>query len=241
MTVELEYTNRVLLHSGISYLVMSIGSLLILEAFSRASGYRWARTAVTGVYTLFVLLMLLILPLFPAQPKLGPVNQNITHMVPLPFPILLIVPAFVLDAIWPWLRDTREWGQLSRAIIAGAAVVLAWPLIALNLLFSKDKQEAWNRWLQAAAAGIIFVAILIVAEWPFVTFLMSSAARNPFLAPNDFPYFVPPNSPTVQHVFVHWEKTALEFWRNIGLAFAFSVVSMRIGITFGNWLRTVRR
>src|SRR3954470_8188003 len=32
MTLKLEYTNRVLLHSGISYLVISIGVLLMLEA-----------------------------------------------------------------------------------------------------------------------------------------------------------------------------------------------------------------
>src|SRR5258708_11887838 len=80
MTLKLEYTNRVLLHSGIAYLWMRIGTLLFLEALSRASGHRWARTIITGVYTAFVLIMMWVLPLFPAQPKLGPVDQNITHM-----------------------------------------------------------------------------------------------------------------------------------------------------------------
>src|SRR5215831_5283935 len=58
MTMKLEYMNRVLLHSAIAYLVISIGLLLMLEALSRASGHRWARTIVTGVYSLFVLLMM---------------------------------------------------------------------------------------------------------------------------------------------------------------------------------------
>src|SRR6185369_14161022 len=44
MTLKLEYTNRVLLHSGISYTVISIGTLLMLEGLARASGHRWART-----------------------------------------------------------------------------------------------------------------------------------------------------------------------------------------------------
>ena len=92
-----------------------------------------------------------------------------------------------------------------------------------------------------AFGGITFLAILIAVEWPFATLLMSPAARHWFLAPNDFPYFAPPTSPTVRHVFVTWETTAFEFWRNIGLAFMFSVLSMRIGITFGNWLSRVKR
>src|SRR5260221_11455387 len=39
MTLKLEYTNRVLLHSGISYLWIVIGTLLLLESLSRASGH----------------------------------------------------------------------------------------------------------------------------------------------------------------------------------------------------------
>src|SRR5262249_22257511 len=79
MTLKLEWTSRVFLHSAISYVVISAGLLLLVEALARASGHRWARTIVTGTYTLFGLLTMWILPLFPAQPKLGPVYQDITH------------------------------------------------------------------------------------------------------------------------------------------------------------------
>ncbi|HEV7520728.1 MAG TPA: hypothetical protein VGP89_06470, partial [Candidatus Angelobacter sp.] len=84
MTLKLEYTNRVLLHSGISYMVIGIGTLLLLEGLARVAGHRWARTIMTGIYSAFVLILMWVLPLFPAQPKLGPVYQDITHMVPLP-------------------------------------------------------------------------------------------------------------------------------------------------------------
>jgi hypothetical protein len=176
----------------------------VLESLARASGYRWARTVMTGVYSLFVWLMLVILPLFPAQPKLGPVYQPITHMVPLPWPMLLIVPAFVLDLTWPILKDRP-------------------------------------RWQQALVGGVAFLAILIAVEWPFATFLMSPAARVWYLAPPDFPYFAPPTSPTVNHIFLHWEKTSGHFWRTIGLAFGFSIVSMWMGIILGEWLKKVKR
>jgi hypothetical protein len=269
MTLKLEYTNRVLLHSAISYMVIGIGTLLLLEGLARASGHRWARTIMTGVYSAFVLILMWVLPLFPAQPKLGPVYQDITHMVPLPFPILLIVPAFFLDLVWPMLGEPQVWSKLSRLVIGGFAIVLAAPLIVLNflwhLLSTRQKQqawskrlqeawnrwlqeawnrwlqEAWNRWLQAAFAGIFFLAIIIIVEWPFAAFLMSSMARNRFFATTDFPYFALPTSPTVRHVFVRWEQSPAEFWRNMGLGFVFSVASMWAGIYWGNWLKKVRR
>jgi hypothetical protein len=203
MILELEQTGRVWQHSGAPYLALSIVVLLILETMARASQHRWGRTIVAGIYTVFGLLMLWTLPLFPAQPKLGPVYQNITHMVPLPFPILLVVPAFVLDLIWPRMQDAFKWTQ-------------------------------------ALVGGITFMAILIAVQWPFATFLMSPAANNWFFANNNFPYFAHPDWPEVRHVFVSWETTT-QFWRNIVLAFAVSVLSMRTGISFGGWLSRVKR
>jgi hypothetical protein len=204
MTLKLEYTNRVLLHSGISYMVIGMGTLLLLEGLARASGHRWARTIMTGVYSVFVLTLMWVLPLFPAQPKLGPVYQDITHMVPLPFPMLLVVPAFFLDLVWPLFKDAPRW-----------------------------------QW--AVFGGVAFLAILIAVEWPFATFLMSPLARNPFFATVDFPYFALPSSPTVRHVFVPWERSAREFWRNMGIGFLLSITSMWIGIFWGGWLQKVRR
>jgi hypothetical protein len=265
MTLKLEYTNRVLLHSAISYMVIGIGTLLLLEGLARVSGHRWARTIMTGVYSAFVLILMWVLPLFPAQPKLGPVYQDITHMVPLSFPLLLIVPAFALDLVWPLLGEPQVWSKLSRLVIGGFAIVLAAPLIWMNLLWhflwnllltrqkqedwskrlqevwTKWRQEAWNKWLQAAFAGILFLAILIVVEWPFATFLMSSMARNRFFATTDFPYFALPTSPTVRHIFVSWERSPAEFWRNMAFGFLFSIASMWAGIYWGGWLKKVRR
>ena len=204
MILKLEYTNRIFLHSAISYMVISMGLLLVLEALARASGHRWARTIMAGGYSIFVWLMMVVLPLFPAQPKLGPVYQQITHMVPLPFPILIVIPAFALDLLWPMMKDAP-------------------------------------RWQQSLFGGVAFLAILIAVQWPFATFLMSPAARVWYLAPPDFPYFAMPTAFTVRHVFVRNEETAVHFWRNMGLAFFFSIFSMWVGIVFGEWLKRVKR
>jgi len=129
MTLKLEFASRIWLHSAFPYLVISIGTLFVLEALARVTGHRWARTIMTGIYTGFCLLMLWILPLFPAQPKLGPVYQNITHMVPLPFPILLVVAAFALDLLWPRVKNGARWQQALFGGIGFLAVLISvqWP------------------------------------------------------------------------------------------------------------------
>lgn len=212
MILRLEYTNKVLLHSSISYIALGVGFLLVLEAPARAARHRWARTIITGIYSLFTVLMLWILPLFPASPKLGPVYQPIDHMVPLPWPILLVVPAFVLDLLWP---------------ISG-----------------KDKASRWDkapRWQQALFGGVVFMAVLVAVQWPFATFLMSPAARNWFFHPANYPYFTPSTAATVRYVFVKYDDSASMFWRGMGIACAASVISLWVGIIFGDWLRKLQR
>jgi hypothetical protein len=129
MILKLEYTNRIFLHSAISYMVISMGLLLVLEALARASGHRWARTIMAGGYSVFVWLMMVVLPLFPAQPKLGPVYQQITHMVPLPFPILIVIPAFALDLMWPMMKAAPRWQQSLFGGVVFLAILIAvqWP------------------------------------------------------------------------------------------------------------------
>ena len=82
-----------------------------------------------GVYTAYAMIMLWIFPLFTATPKLGPVYQRITHMVPMEFPLLVIVPALLLDLIEPRIAGWRKWSQaaafgesvdLARAVLTSA-------------------------------------------------------------------------------------------------------------------------
>jgi hypothetical protein len=82
-----------------------------------------------AVYTAFSLAFIWILPLFPAEPKLGPVYHPVTHFIPWEFPLLVLVPAFVLDLI---LQRTNGWRPLTRGLVAGTAflgsfIAVQWP------------------------------------------------------------------------------------------------------------------
>lgn len=76
----------------------------ILFGITRASKAKWAATASAATYMLLLAGMDWLLPLFAATPKLGPIFHPVTHMVPHPFPLLLLLPAIALDLlkrVWP--------------------------------------------------------------------------------------------------------------------------------------------
>ena len=129
LLLKLEYIDRSDMHSALFYLVISIGTPAILVAIAVASRQRWACTAMAAVYSAFALGFLWLLPLFPAEPKLGPVIRPVTHFIPWEFPLLVIVPAFVVDLI---LQRTAELRPLVRGLIAGCAfigtlIAVQWP------------------------------------------------------------------------------------------------------------------
>jgi hypothetical protein len=124
-----EETARPLLHAAASYRAMAVVAPVVLIAIARASRRRWATTIVAASYTALMLAGLWIAPLVPAAAKLGPVYQPITHLIPLDFPILLIVPAVAIDVIGARGARRPRW---LLAIAMGAAflvtlVAVQWP------------------------------------------------------------------------------------------------------------------
>jgi hypothetical protein len=131
MMLVYEYSDASMMHSALFYRVMTIGVPLILIAFGRASGHRWGSTIIASVYTVWMCAGLWIFPLFPASPKLGPVLTNVTHMLPLGFPMLLIAPAVLLDLVFRKTAGRRRWFQ---AAIAGTIFLAG--LIAVHWTFA---------------------------------------------------------------------------------------------------------
>lgn len=98
----------------------------------------------------------------------------------------------------------------------------------------------WNKWLLAAGSAVLFTGALLVAEWPFASFLQSPAARNAFFGAGYLDYATPPNSFDARYVFEIVDTGAL-FWMNIAAATAFAFVSTRLGFSWGDWMRKVKR
>ncbi|MGB0034477.1 MAG: hypothetical protein WBP79_03280 [Candidatus Acidiferrales bacterium] len=124
-----EYANPNMMHSAVFYRAHSLGAPLLLIAYARGSANRWGATILAAIYTIMRLAGLWLFPLFPATPKLGPVYTNVTHMVPLEFPILIIIPAIALDIVLNRSAGRNKWFL---ALCAGSAfsvtlIAVHWP------------------------------------------------------------------------------------------------------------------
>src|SRR5262249_17302438 len=129
LLVKIEYLSRSDMHNALFYAVVSLGTPMVMIALAVASGRRWGATTVAVIYTAFGLAFLWLLPLFPARPALGPVYREVTHFIPWEFPLLLVVPAFVVDVI---LQRTIASRAIVRAPIVGLAflgslMAVQWP------------------------------------------------------------------------------------------------------------------
>jgi hypothetical protein len=137
----MEYTWDVQLHSVIAYIALGIALPLVFAILSQASRYQWAATIAASVYMIFAISEILIFPLFPAQPKLGPVFNPVTHLVPAKFPILIIVPALALDLLWQRTRDWKPWkvALVSGFLFITVLTIVEWPFA--NFLLSKASEN----------------------------------------------------------------------------------------------------
>jgi hypothetical protein len=131
MTVGIaqEYTIRPFMHGARFYVVAALIAPILMAAIAAATRHPWAVTITTALYTALHLAFTWILPLVPAEPKLGPVYQKITHLIPTDFPLLLIVPAIVIDLA---RRRMGGWNRWTQSAALGAAflasfIAVQWP------------------------------------------------------------------------------------------------------------------
>lgn len=105
--IEYSFPNQQ--HSDPFFRASAITYPLYLVGMARAAKFRWSATLIALVYMAIVAVMAWVLPLFPGEPKLGPISNRVSHFVPLPFPLLLLVPAFALDLIRLFIGAGRNW------------------------------------------------------------------------------------------------------------------------------------
>jgi len=124
-------------------------------------------------------------------------------------------------------------------------VPLAFPVLlfagAATLDFLLDRLSKRGKWLQALAAGIGFVAVMILVQWPMGNLLISPLAENRIFGTTYYPYMQRPSDYHFNHEFVQYEKTRFILLLNFALAFAAAVLTTRVGLAWGEWMRRVKR
>jgi hypothetical protein len=119
-------------------------------------------------------------------------------------------------------------------------LLLLAPAAVLDLWWTRTG-ETWTGWRQAAASGILFLVTFVAVQWPFASFLMTPAARNRFFGAIYFGYNTAPTSYYYRHLFFRFEPGAAQFWLGMTIALLLAILTLRLGLGWGNWMRRVRR
>jgi hypothetical protein len=137
----MEWTDRTQMHSASFYIAVSLAMPVILVAAAAAERVKWPATTAAAVYMAVLLGTSWILMLFPATPKLGPIYRDITHYVPLDFPVLLVIPAIAIDLVW---KRVRDWPRWRAAAALGTAFFLT--LTAVQWPFANFLMDYGRNW-----------------------------------------------------------------------------------------------
>jgi len=106
-----------------------------LMAAVRQRPVAMSATAISVIYMGLLASMVWLLPLFPGEPKLAPIYNPVTHMVPPAFPLLLVVPGLLLDGWGALTRRTGGWfGDVLLAL--GGAVLFCAAFLPVQWYFS---------------------------------------------------------------------------------------------------------
>ena len=198
-------------HGGMFYKVCALMFPARLVAIGRAARVSWPATRIAAVYMALLCGMDWVLCLFPAHPKLAPIFNPITHMVPLPFPLLLIFPAMAIDVVLHKTREAR--GKLRRleiALLLGAVFFAV--LLAVQWFFSEFMiSPAANNWF--FMGNRVWGYNVDAGEW-----------HHQF-------WHQDPNRPdldrfTLAAAAISWVLASVSSW---------------VGLFFGDWMRKVRR
>jgi len=146
-----EYSWPNLMHSASYYRISAFAYPMALVATARASRLKWGATIAAAIFTGIMLGLMWVIQLSPATPKLGPIYQDITRMVAMDFPALVVVPAVGIDLAMQRLTlRPLLLAPLLSAVFVALFLAVQWPFgsfqmtpAARNWFFNADNFVYW--------------------------------------------------------------------------------------------------
>ena len=105
-TITFTYPNR---QHGAAFYQLACGLYpLVLAAAASAGRSRFSATLAALTHLALMGLAVWLLPLIPAKPEVAPIYNALDHLMPPPFPLLLVAPALAMDALLCWFPGREQ-------------------------------------------------------------------------------------------------------------------------------------
>lgn len=117
-------------------------------------------------------------------------------------------------------------------------LLFLFPALCMDVL--QQRMVDMGRWKTALVLGLTFYGVFILFQWFFAYFLLSEAADNWFFYSYSVPYNANPNWQGWSS-FSPWRGSEISYFRGFFLAGIFAVLSARLGISWGLWMKQLQR
>ena len=159
------------------------------------------------------------------------------------FMLASLVLSWVLQSVPATARLAPINNPVTHLVAAPFPIALIVPAAVFDLLHRAV--GSGRDWRLSALLGAGFVVALLAVSWPLAAFLLSPAAQRPVFLAGNWDFSVTLGA----WRFEYWDTMsgtssgsgAAAFAKVLLLAALFAVVSSRLGIALGSWMRKVRR
>jgi hypothetical protein len=118
-------------------------------------------------------------------------------------------------------------------------LLLLFPAIAIDWLNQRLKNQ--QPLVKALALGISFTLILLAVQWPFGDFLLTPYARNWFFGTTSWYFGSDPNY-EFRYAFAPYNiSSGTALITGIGSAIILGILSSWLGLSWGRWMKSVKR
>ncbi len=117
-------------------------------------------------------------------------------------------------------------------------ILLIAPAVIIDLTINRFSR---NDWLKALVIGSSFPVIMLIIHWNLGDFLMSEYARNWFFGTESW-YFGNRPDYEYRYAYAPWmEAGTTDMIKGIAIAMGIGILTTRIGLYWGNWMKKVQR
>jgi hypothetical protein len=188
---------------------------LFLVAVARSGAGRWPATTAALTYTVVMMVLNWVLALVPATPMLAPIYNPVTTLIPPGFPILIVVPALLIDWLVRRPKVRSDWllAPLVSLVFVMGLLAVQWP----------------------------FSSFLLSLDQPNYFFGQGYWDYTARLGPWTRQFFDVPGYVLIRGEGWQGSLDLAVMAKGLGIAVVIGAVSSRLGLWWGRWMTRVKR